>query len=60
MLELVKQFEKLSRKNKFIIKWSRDSILDYVQVLSFLEELDCFNCGECFKGGAFIMYNKIW
>jgi len=30
-------------------------------VLSFLKELNCFNCGECLKGSALIrLYNKIW
>jgi hypothetical protein len=60
MLELVEKFKGLCRKNEFIIMWSRDSIQDYVLVLSFLEELDCLSCGECFKSGAFRFYNKIW
>jgi hypothetical protein len=60
MLELIEKFKGLCKKNEFIIMWSRDSIQDYVLVLSFLEELDCLSCGECFKGGAFRFYNKIW
>ncbi len=25
-----------------------------------MEELDCFSCGECFKGGTSRLYKRIW
>ncbi len=58
MLVLIQKFKVLCRKNLFNTTWSRNLILDYNIVLLFLEKLDYFSCGECFKGGAFMLYNE--